>query len=164
MLALMHPGTLKVGQMGQGVPRCPQCIVRENILLPDRRLPQRPDNLVPPPKWAVSPPGLARSTRQSPEGATAAPERCMGEPSPSPEQAHCLCVPRELGQHRSEIGCGKERQRAGELHAGTCSFTQLGTVVHESIMQTGATVGWWEQKTDLWAMVLLLQLQPLQQS
>jgi len=88
----------------------------------------------------------------------------MGKPSPPSEQEHCLCVPRELGQHRSEIGCGKERRRADELHAGICSYTQLGTVVDESIMQTGATVGWWEQKTDLRAPVLLLQLQTLQQS
>ena len=53
---------------------------------------------------------------------------------------------RELGQHRTEIGCDKERERADELHAGTCSYTQLGTVVRESIMQTGAAVRWWEQK------------------
>ena len=70
----------------------------------------------------------------------------MGKPSPSPEQEHCLCVLRELRQHRTEMGCDKERERADELHAGTCSNTQLGTVVHESIMQTCAAVRWWEQK------------------
>ena len=70
----------------------------------------------------------------------------MGKPSPSPEQEHCLCVLRELRQHRTEMGCDKERERADELHAGTCSYTQLGTVVRESIMQTGAAVRWWEQK------------------
>ena len=34
------------------------CTACESILLPDGRLPQRPDNLVPLPEWAVYPPGL----------------------------------------------------------------------------------------------------------
>ena len=68
----------------------------------------------------------------------------MGKPSPPSAQGQR--VPRELGQHKTEMGCGKERQRAGELHAGTCSYTQLQTVVRESIMQTDATIRWWEQK------------------
>ena len=49
-----------------------ECIVRDSILLPDGRLPPRPDNLVPLPELVVYPPGL-RSSYTAAAGVTARP-------------------------------------------------------------------------------------------
>ncbi|XP_032297355.1 uncharacterized protein LOC116652527 [Coturnix japonica] len=60
-------------------PQAEQCIVCESIVLPDRRLPQRPDNLKPLLEWAVSPPGLRTIKKEFP-GRTPS-KRCRGSPS-----------------------------------------------------------------------------------
>ena len=131
-------------------PPAEECILRENILLPDGRLPQRPDNLVPPPEWAVNPPALRSSFRNSAGVATRRPastRRDVGvETSDREENSQCC---EYCAQRRTEMGSGKERGRADELHAGTSSYTvppHLGTVTHDNIMSTNAAVRWWEKQ------------------
>ncbi|XP_031467857.1 uncharacterized protein LOC116241411 [Phasianus colchicus] len=134
-------------------PPAEECILRENILLPDGRLPQRPDNLVPPPERAVNPPALRSSFRNSAGVATRRPastRRDVGvETSDREENSQCC---EYCAQRRTEMGSGKERGRADELHAGTSSYTvppHLGTVTRENIMSIDAAVRWWEQKTQV---------------
>ncbi|XP_052526589.1 uncharacterized protein LOC128074613 [Tympanuchus pallidicinctus] len=128
-------------------PPAEDCILRENILLPDGRLPQRPDNLVPIPEWAVNPPAERSSYTEAAGVATRRPAPTCRDVWTSDREENCKCF---CGaQNRSEMGSGKERGRADELHAGTCSYTvppELGTVKRERIMQTTAAVHWWEQK------------------
>eukprot|EP00076_Gallus_gallus_P014216 XP_015132942.1 uncharacterized protein LOC107051923 [Gallus gallus] len=130
-------------------PPAEDCIVRENIFLPGGRLPQRPDNLMPLPEWAMYPPGLPCSARESPERVATSPERQVGKPVPPSDQEQRLWVPREQGQHKTKMGCSKERRRADQLHAGTCSYIlqpEMGTIAHDSIMQVDEAIRWWEQK------------------
>ncbi|XP_019465706.1 uncharacterized protein LOC109363770 [Meleagris gallopavo] len=127
-------------------PPAEDCILRENILLPDGRLPQRPDNLVPPPEWAVNPPALRSSYTEAAGVATRRSAPICRDVGTSDREENCQCS--YGAQHSTDMGSAKERGRAYELHAGTCSCTvppQLGTVAHENIMQTGAAIRWWEQ-------------------
>ncbi|XP_048787681.1 uncharacterized protein LOC125687011 [Lagopus muta] len=128
-------------------PSAEDCILRENILLPDGRLPQRPDNLVPIPEWAVNPPAERSSYTEAAGVATRRPAPTRRDVRTSDREENCKCF---CGaQNRPEMGSGKERRRADELHAGTCSYTvrsKLGTVTRECIMQTTAAIHWWEQK------------------
>ncbi|XP_019467299.1 uncharacterized protein LOC109365112 [Meleagris gallopavo] len=113
------------------------CVLHENILLPDGRLPQRPD-LVPPPEWAVNSPALHSSYTEAAGVTTrrSAPIRRDVGVGTSDKEENCKCV---CGaQHSTDMGSAKERRRAYELHAGA--------VTHENIMRIDAAICWWEQK------------------
>ncbi|XP_021237300.1 uncharacterized protein LOC110390358 [Numida meleagris] len=116
-------------------PPAEDCIVRENILLPDGRLPQRPDNLVPLPEWAVFPPALHNTyTDATVVAARPAPvRRDVGVRSSAREENS----PRSFGAQRS---VGKESRQTLP--------PELGTVVHDNIWQTDKAIHWWQQKAQ----------------
>ena len=124
------PGTLQVGQMGQAHNWCP-------ILL-----------------WLMPPPCFAGADRQTrgPRCFCSSCNRCS-KAEQELQQLVLSALPEHVATLGPEFWDAAWRDLAELVEQGSLSCcsspsssTQLGTVVRESIMQTGAAVRWWEQK------------------
>lgn len=157
--------------------------MRDSIVHPDGRLPKRPDNLVPLLEWAVNPPGLRPIKKEFPGQIPS--KRCVGKPRSLSDEEQRLKVQREHRPLRvanlASLVEVPDMQQQQHLHTwlekrtaavqwtgpGTLQVGQMGrgfprcpilSWLRAALCFAGA------ERQDVWAKVLLPQLQPLQQS